>query len=303
METNNRPKILCLGISFVDIRAELNKHDLTPEYLNCDASNPNCAIKAVELQILSQMDGRDLARCLATENFCNADVFTVSQEKGAIYRKDRHFDGNFNRPRFVDSVRRHFGNCQFDSIILDYFWIPPGWDASHWTQTFFNNTLVSFAKQNLLNIRTEKGQPYYGGNVFLPFCLHCFREIIASFDKLKYYYNISFVRKSELIRNALWAGTHCIDATLLQTILGKRADQEEIYCKYDSLRINEVMEERVTKETLLKYAKGLQNIQDIRFIILQPLLQKEPLEKGRNTKPILGRFFGMDNSLRNKRKR
>ena len=47
-------------------------------------------IECVRRDYLSEMDGRDLARVVATEYEADAALYTVSQEEGANYRTDRH---------------------------------------------------------------------------------------------------------------------------------------------------------------------------------------------------------------------
>ena len=293
--------MLCLGVSYASLEAELNARGHPVSFLKADLSSSEAAIEAVRHGLLMQMDGRDLARCLATEAVCDVDVYCVSQEKGAIYRDDRHFEGNFNRPLFVKALQKHFNGCRFDTIILDYFWMPAGWDQSHWNRSFFENTLVAFAQRNLLTDAPSSDQqrprdPYRGGVVYLPFCLHCFREVIAAFPKLKQHYNVSFVGKQELEMIALWVGTRSIDAVRLQDVLGKRADQEEVYCKCSIRDILGSMEYRVSQDELLEIARSLENMEDIRFIALERLCTIGMTQNTTKQKDHMGCFLGLTNT-------
>jgi hypothetical protein len=239
-------------------------------------------IRLVEERILNQMDGRDLTRIVATEALCQVDVYCVSQEKGAIYRQDRHLDANFNRPSFVKKLQQAFSDdIQFDQIILDYFWIPTGWDVHHWSTNFFESVLISFAQSKLLSplLPSMSGHagPFRNG-IFLPFCFHCFQSVVTYTAILTSYYNISFLRKNQLQCIALWAGTQTVDKQRMQHILGKRIDQEEVYCTFSARHMKE-MECSATgasKQELIHIANSLEDFPDIRFILLEPLHILDP---------------------------
>jgi hypothetical protein len=197
------------------------------------------------------------------------DVYTVSQEHAGIYRSDRHLHANFNRTKFVQQLVDEFG-VAFEQIILDYFWIPAGWDNHHWSPSFFEKTLIEFAKNNLLaqtSSTCKVGRP----GIYLPFCLHNFKEVLAAFEKIRNWYNVRFLRKSELQEIALWVGTQNIPSYKMQSILGKRGDQEEVYCTFDSKEIQSMMNDhRISKQQLMEIASCLDDFGNIRFIVLEP---------------------------------
>lgn len=200
-------KILCLGMSYADIDGY---QTTTPVRDDLDLSVRR-VIECVRRDYVTEMDGRDLARCVATEYHAGAELYTVSQEDGGRYRRARHMHGNFNRTNFVRRLQEHFLCLEFDQIILDYFWIPAGWDVQHWSRTLFGHTLVELARHDVLPYR----KPLDGellGSVILPFCYHCFKEVIGSFKQLRRYYDVSFLRKHELDKVPLWAGTRQIGA-------------------------------------------------------------------------------------------
>jgi hypothetical protein len=137
--------------------------------------------------------------------------------------------------------------------------------------------------------------------IYLPFCLHCFKEVLATFEILKDYYNISFLRKRELRKVALWTGTQSIDARRMQTIFGKQVDQEEVYCTFNSRDIYEAMEDsRVTNETLNGFASTLEDFQEIRFIVLKVLPTMLPNRVTRSKK-VIGSFLGLTSPPKVKR--
>lgn len=206
---HDKRKILCLGMSYADVDPFMNSL-VTPHEPTLNSAVRR-VIECVRRDYVSEMDGRDLARVVATEYACQADLYTVSQEEGAKYRNDRHFHGNFNRTNFVRRLQEHFLCLEFDQIILDYFWIPAGWDVQHWSRTLFNNTLVELARQDVLPYREPKEGELLG-SVILPFCYHCFKEVIGNFKGLRRYYDVSFLRKDELSKVPLWKGTQQIDA-------------------------------------------------------------------------------------------
>lgn len=201
-------KILCLGMSYADIEPHVNSL-ITPKDDDGDTAVRR-VVECVRRDYLSEMDGRDLARVVATEYAANADLYTVSQEEGASYRTDRHMNGNFNRTNFVRRLQEHFLCLEFDQVILDYFWIPAGWDVQHWSRTLFSHTLIELARHDVLPYRAPKEGELLG-SVILPFCYHCFKEVIGSYKQLRRYYDISFLRKHELDKIPLWKGTQQID--------------------------------------------------------------------------------------------
>ena len=217
---SDRPRqILCLGMSYADMDRLLKKGQDDELHMETEdtgslESHITRVIECVRRKYLTEMDGRDLARVVATERVANAKLCTVSQEEGACYRDNQHLNGNFNRANFVRRLQEHFiyqGITEFDQVILDYFWIPAGWDMHHWSRTLFGNTLIEFARRDVLPYR-EPRQGELLGSVILPFCYHCFKEVLGNFKQLRRYYDVSFLRKHELDKVPLWKGTQQIGA-------------------------------------------------------------------------------------------
>lgn len=110
------------------------------------------------------------------------------------------------------------------------------------------------------------------GVIYLPFCLHCLKEIVASSGKLSKYYSIAFLHKDELNDCALWTGTQSIDSGIMLSVFGKVIGQEEIYCVITEQQIKSMEDEpRVTKVDVLKFVETLDDISSIRFIALELL--------------------------------
>jgi hypothetical protein len=284
-----RNKVLALGVSYASVEGQLKVQGLDRSVLgnnDSDFASVETAIECVQRGILTEMDGRDLSRCLATEKHCNADVYTVSQEKGAIYDQNKHLEANFNRRSFCRELKKHFLDTQFDQVVLDYFWIPAGWNVQHWSRSFFEHTLVNLVKEQILYVpskprksRSERGI----GVVYLPFCLHVFKEIVACRENLTRYYKISFLRQKDLKKVALWKGTQNIPPRIMQGIFGKRLDQEELYCSFDRRDVAGAMDDPdISKGILVDLARRLEDFPDIRMIMLEPIVQNE--EKPRVTR-------------------
>jgi hypothetical protein len=127
MKTRDRPKILCLGMSYPDVIGQMQHEGFKSGILIHDKPCVLQAVECVRRNILTEMDGRDLARCLAMEQKLKVAAYTVSQELGSVYLKSNHLHGNFNRASFVKALRNAFGeSVRFRQILLDYFWIPQG---------------------------------------------------------------------------------------------------------------------------------------------------------------------------------
>lgn len=117
-----RSKVLCLGMSYPSVKDQIKEGVSSKVKL---FHVEHCVEQAVELvrrNALTEMDGRDLARCLALEASNQNHAYTVSMERGAIYGP-RHLSANFCRGAFVKECKKQWGrNIKFKQIILDYFW-------------------------------------------------------------------------------------------------------------------------------------------------------------------------------------
>ncbi len=294
-----KTNVLCLGVSYPSVEAQLKKEKISKR-LQLFHPKP-CVEQAVELvrrNILTEMDGRDLARCFSLESSNQTNAYCASLENGAAYSPSRHLCANFNRKAFTKECKSAFGNSiTFRQIILDYFWIPKGsWAMTHWKPEFFQHTLPSFVKENLLettcvrsflttkfdsaesrdNTATvitatslHEGGAY--GVVYLPFTLHCVSRIIAAYKELSECYTISFMNKSELSEHALWYATSQINPDTMQSWLGKAINQEDVYCTFSLAEVTQAAYKDVTKEGILNVLKGIQNFNDVRMIRLQAL--------------------------------
>lgn len=273
MKTRNKPKILCLGMSYADIEAQMKVENFRDGILINKENGVPQVVECVRRHILTEMDGRDLARCVAMEKKHRVEAYTVSQERGAAYDKFKHLSANFNRPSFSRSIKNAFGeDCQFQQIILDYFWIPKGaWVISHWSKALFRKVLPDLA--SLLE-STEKrcSSSLDQGVIFLPFCFHVFKEIVAALSILSQYYQISFVRKKNLRCHALWSGTQAIDPATMQERLGKKINQEEAYCTFSLRDVIQSMEDStVRKDEVIRHFNNIEDIENVRMIRLKPI--------------------------------
>ena len=126
MDYCNSPKVLLLGISYPDVLGHMAAHNYSSELLQNSELSVDQAVECVQRKILTEMDGRDLARCVATEQAGGShEVYTVSKELGGIYREDRHVYASFNNSRGMrKAMKKAFGHVRFQQVILDYYWMP-----------------------------------------------------------------------------------------------------------------------------------------------------------------------------------
>jgi len=247
--------VLLLGVSYVD-----------------GYSSVDDVVRDVCSGNLSQIDGRDVARCLKLEELLRVSVYTVSLETAATYRVDRHFSGDFNHRNFIRDCKNGFGGCQFKHIILDYFWMPPGsWEQHHWKRSFFRKTLVGFAKHELL-LKPGEGCER-GGMIFLPFSFYCFKELVLAESILSQWYSIAYLRRNDLNRNLLWYATQKIGRSRMLSVFGKQIDQEELYCTFDPNRMQQMLntEDFASLNDLKRATVVLKDLKDVRFIVLSRL--------------------------------
>jgi hypothetical protein len=90
-----------------------------------------------------------------------------------------------------------------------------------------------------------------------------------------------------------------IDGNVMQHRLGKRLDQEEIYCTFQPKDIYESMEDfHINKDDVMKMLLSIDDFESIRMIRLRPLRQHEPpsVFKERLWEPEVGGFVDLDMS-------
>jgi hypothetical protein len=115
---NSKPKILCLGMSKACVETQMDDEGYYWNLLDNTSPTVDQAVELVRRNILTEMDGRDLARCRAMEERHNVESYTVSQETGAKYDPLYHLNANFNRGNFCQALERSFDKPVFHQIIL-----------------------------------------------------------------------------------------------------------------------------------------------------------------------------------------
>ena len=315
-KTSSSHKILCLGMSYPNREHCIDQFAIQSSHLALVYNHP-CPMQAIELvrrNMLTEMDGRDLARLIALEQLCvdpmpdeneknensnlgkkwnrnqnSYEAYTVSMEEGDVYKPNRHYTGNFNRGsgfvmRMMDHFTKHHNldqnqnKCedhdddvvviQFRKIILDYFWIPKGsWSMTHWRRSFFAETLPCFIEHNVFCPHAiQSGE----AAIYLPFCVRCLSQVFCNIEQLEPHFQISFLTKEMLDEVELWKATQTIDANEMQSWLGKKRNQEDIYCTIESRDCSEAMEEElgVSKQELKLLLSRIHNTAKVRMIKL-----------------------------------
>eukprot|EP00592_Proboscia_alata_P030189 CAMPEP_0194440934 /NCGR_PEP_ID=MMETSP0176-20130528/118812_1 /TAXON_ID=216777 /ORGANISM="Proboscia alata, Strain PI-D3" /LENGTH=1988 /DNA_ID=CAMNT_0039265739 /DNA_START=119 /DNA_END=6085 /DNA_ORIENTATION=+ len=150
---SKRTNVLLLGVSYPCVKSQLRASNLHSDFplLYPDPSVEQ-AVELVRRNVLTEMDGRDLARILSLEHVFNDTLaYTVSLENGSKYM-NRHLHANFNRKSLAREIKKQWGpSVKFRQIVLDYFWIPSGtWVMTHWTRSLFEFVLPSFVTEGLL---------------------------------------------------------------------------------------------------------------------------------------------------------
>ena len=302
--------VLLLGISYPCVRSQMESNGQDPNVLTHKEPSVEQAVECVRRNILTEMDARDLARCVAVEQATNTRVYTVSREIGAVY-SDRHIHCDFNTRNFCKKITDQFGQgIQFSQVILDYYWMPTGWLVTRWAKTLFQQTLPDLVRHKMLAFPSKRKKthkhgsgppyPFEEGVVFLPFCAHVCKELVGAIHILEQYYEISFLDKKDLHGHSLWKGTMEIDPDIMQHRLGKRLDQEEIYCKFRPKDIYESMEDpHVSKPAVMRILLAIKNYDDVRMVRLRPLRQHERASvfRERMWAPEVGGFKGLDFEL------
>lgn len=295
-----------MGISYPCVPSQMEKHGFSSDILTHKKPSVEQAVECVRRGILTEMDARDLARCVATEQATNTAVYSASKEIGAIYRKDRHVYANFNARNFCQALQDQFGkDIQFSQVILDYYWMPTGWLVTRWAKTLFQQTLPDLVKRQMLTYPSRRkgrqGKDFLEeGVVYLPFCAHVCKELVGGIGVLEQYYAISFVHKKDLHGHSLWKGTMDIDGDVMQYRLGKRLDQEEVYCTFRPKDIYESMEDsHVSKPAVMRILLAIKDYDNIRMVKLRPLRQHERASvfRERLYNDEVGGFIGLDFDL------
>ena len=179
-------------------------------------------------------------------------------------------------------------------VILDYFWIPSGsWAMKHWSHSLFNKNIPDLVIEGMFNFgeidkesvlitaSEENGDQDFvyssSAVVYLPFCSHCLREVVACSSELSKYYTISFLRKDQLDEHTLWKSTNTISPDSMQGWLGKAIDQEEKYCTINAQEISIGADHaHVTTESVRNIFKRIDRVNEVRMIKLTALRKFHP---------------------------
>jgi hypothetical protein len=135
-----------------------------------------------------------------------------------------------------------------------------------------------------INVNMELGI----GVVYLPFCYHVVKEIVAALRILSQYYDISFLSSSQLSEHALWRSTQDLPADLMQKVFGKQLNQEDLYCTFGPRDVFECMEDtRVSKVQVVEVLSRIEDFDQIRMIKCQALRPNQQQQRNR------GGFVGL----------
>lgn len=179
---------------------------------------------------------------------------------------------------------------------------------SHWNRSFFDTILPSLVTEGMIDfscgtssdaeassrkinarLQTHSTSGSGGGVVFLPFCLHCVKEVTAAIDLLSKYYTISFLHKSELSEHALWSATNSIDSNVMQRQFGKDIAQEEIYCTFKPQEAYSAADDaHISKKDVIQVLRGIEDFEDIRMMKLTALKKFNPEYRGSKASGIIG---------------
>lgn len=153
--------------------------------------------------------------------------------------------------------------------------------TSNATSTTTTNT-VSVRKQ--VHYETDLGT----GVVYLPFCYHVCKELVAALTILSRYYDISFLQGSQLSEHALWRSTQDLPPDIMQRVFGKQLNQEDLYCTFGPRDVFECMEDtRVGKVQVIEVLSRIEDFEGVRMIKLQALRPNHQNQPGR------GGFVGL----------
>ncbi|KAL3808697.1 hypothetical protein ACHAXA_010077 [Cyclostephanos tholiformis] len=299
-----RHNVLCLGMSYPCVNTLLSKNNndgqrrrnVGREVVFHSAPSVERSVELVLRNVLSQIDGRDLARLVALEADNDILAYTVSKAEGSHYGM-RHLNANFNGRNFVEQMRTRWGgSVKFRQVILDYFWSPTGsWAIEHWQRSFFNENIPRFVAEDLLNFGDlDKDYHFVSARregsgvaddyvystsavIYLPFCSHCLSQVVSCYDKLSRYYAISFLRKDELEEHTLWKATNTISPASMKGWLAKAINQEDIYCTLDEKQIkSSIVDDHVTKDAVLDVFRMIPRSSEVRMIKLTALMIYHP---------------------------
>ena len=117
----------------------------------------------------------------------------------------RHCYANFvATKRMLVSMKKTWSNPTYDTIILDYFFSPPGWVNSRWGEKFFSESLPAFVKKKILKQR---------GTIWLPRMNYVSQMIDQNHSILSECYDWDVVTNP--IENPLYQATELVVDELL----------------------------------------------------------------------------------------
>lgn len=174
-------------------------------------------VQQIKRKQISERFGRDLARCIMTEQVCPVMVYTMDRLDSLVNdsqpREDRHIDCDASKVTQLKKILPQF-KVLYDQIIVDFVWF----NAAYWEtclkRPFFSDTIPEL----FLWLNKE-------GTIYLPACSYFYLGISREWEKLSSMFELSFICENDLNQVSLHVGTLALDESEFQSMFGKEPNQ------------------------------------------------------------------------------
>ena len=247
------PKILCLGMTYPDIRSIMKFKGLTGKRVLGDQFSPDFTPQFLPLvshcvknRLMRAIDGRNLARCGNMEKKHSVTAYTVSLVEPPVdafddstivcYSEQNHVNADFNKPSLVRVLREKFGDdVKFEQINLDHYYSSVTGDnfqSTLWENSLFSTSLPLLA--SLLDDPLANNDPFQRqrekGVVFLPMSFYILKHLLAYSDSIRQQFSVSFVHKDCCQSSCLfYSGTETIPIDLMNVFTENDRTMENRY--------------------------------------------------------------------------
>ena len=141
---------------------------------------------------------RDTVRCLATEEQCDAKVYSIDKRKPFMPREGRHIDMNLNKINLEHALLKPLKGM-VDQITLDWIWFLGSHTRERLGKAFYRESISRLA----LLLRP-------GGAIYLPLCPSIFVQIVQVAPLFSGMLQVSLLTETQAQEILLWQGTQVV---------------------------------------------------------------------------------------------
>ena len=215
-----------------------------------------------------EQDGPTRYNCFSV----NLDIPTPYTEA-----KHRHLLADFSHPKFVEHLRKAFGDQKYSQVYFDHVWFQDSHAKVRWKPALFSTVLPEMSKW----LDYKPGSNVPTAVIYLPCSSHAIIGIHAHREKIFELYEVAGLNRQQLLAEApVYKVTQNLSDSGTLQLLGKGPDQSR-YSGYRSQDMRQFVPTGMDEDKLIEEANKLYSNDTI--MIRLRLLTKEERKQDVNS--------------------